>query len=429
MTPRIDFERFLNIRSAYGPAFQGEGGRVSFVTNITGLPQLWAVDGPGAWPAQLTFLPERVLYGTADHQHRRMILGTDLGGNEHVQLLLLDPGDPTPRPLTASPDVIHTFGGWSPDDALIAFADNSREAAYFDIYTLTVDEVDAEPRRVYQQDGSNSVAAWAPDGTALIVAHTEKPANQDLYLVPLDGGEPRLLTPHRGDAVYDHVEWAPDGRSLYLSTDQDREFTALVRYDLESGAWETLAAPDWDVEGCWLSPDGARLAYVVNVDGYSELYVRDLVAGTDTQAAIPRGVAIATGSSAMSYAPGLAWAPDSRRLAFSFTQPTRSLDIWLWDLDGGDPAPLTRSGMAGIPAAVFTEPALVHYPTFDGREIPAFLYRPPGASEGQGPCVVLVHGGPEGQSRPTFDPVIAYLVHRGYAVFVPNVRGSTGYGR
>lgn len=426
----FEFDRFLNIRSAYGPVFAVEGPQIFFITDITGLPQLWAVDAPGAWPEQVTFWPERVLYARADHHGGRLILGGDVGGNEHVQLHLLATDGVTRTPLDPDPAVIHSFGGWAPDDHTIAYAANSRNPAFFDIYTLDVDDPGAAPRRVYQQDGSNSVAAWAPDGSALIVVNVETPSNNNLWLVPLDGSDPRLLTPHTGDAVYENVEWAPDGQALYLVTDQDREFTALVRLDLATGAWETLAAPEWDVENCTMAPVGARLAYLVNADGLSEVHVRDLATGADRQPpGLPRGVAGFTGSSASAWAPGLTWAPDGTRLAFNFQTPTCPLDIWVWDLAAATVAPVTRSGLAGIPPSTFAAPELVHYPTFDGRAIPGFLYLPPGAGDGPLPCLINVHGGPESQTRATFSAIFQYFVQRGYAVFAPNVRGSTGYGR
>lgn len=429
MPPSFDFQRFLNIRGAYGPTFL-PAGPMAFITNITGLPQVWTVAAPGAWPVQVTFGAERILYARAAHADGRMILGSDSGGNEHVQLALLSADGATQMPLDPNPAVIHTFGGWAPDDRAIAYAANTRHPAFFDIYTLALDGPDATPHLVYQQDGSNGVAAWAPDGQALIVAHMEKPSNHDLYLVPLDGSPPRHLTPHTGDAVYHHVEWAPDGRTLYLITDEGREFEALVRFDLETGAREPLVAPDWDIDFCFLSPDGARLAYSLNVDGYSELHVRDLGSGADRQpTGLPRGNVGYTGSSASAYAPELAWAPDSRHLAFNVTAPTRNLEIWQWDLAGDTVEQVTRNGMAGIPADTFVDPELVRYASFDGREVPAFFYRPPKAADGPVPCVVQVHGGPEGQARVAFDPVIQYFVHRGYAVLAPNVRGSMGYGR
>ena len=428
MNPDLDFARFLNIRSAYGPAYRSDG-RLLFLSDLSGTPELWTIDAPGAWPEQITFRPERVLYARPDHAHGRLILGGDAGGNERFQLALLAADGLAETPLDPDPDVIHEFGGWAPEDSAIAYASNRRDPAFFDIYTQPVDPP-GPPRRVYTCDGSARVAAWTPDGRALIVSVVEKPSNNNLYLVPLDGGAPRLLTPHEGDAVYEEANCTPDGKSLVVISDAGREFAALVRLDLASGAWETLAAPDWDVDGCRLSPDGRQVAYMVNVDGYSALHVRALDGDTDREApGLPRGVVAVTGSSATGYAPGLAWAPDSARLAFSLSSPARTLDVWEWDLAADRVTQVTRSGRAGIPADAFADPELIHYPTFDGRMIPAFFFRPAGGDGAPLPCIVHVHGGPESQTRATFSPIFQYFVNRGYAILAPNVRGSSGYGR
>jgi dipeptidyl aminopeptidase/acylaminoacyl peptidase len=123
---------------------------------------------------------------------------------------------------------------------------------------------------------------------------------------------------------------------------------------------------------------------------------------------------------------GFEFAPDSGRLAFTLVGPTRNPDVWVLDLPEGEPRRVTRSSTAGIPRSSFRQPRPLRYPSFDGREIPALLYEPEGENA---PVIVNVHGGPESQSRPTFAPVTQYLLHRGYAVLFPNVRGSTGYGK
>ena len=137
---------------------------------------------------QLTFASERILYASAAPDGARMIVGSDAGGNEHVQLALFDPATGALRPVTSDPAHIHSFGCWSPDGARIAFAANTRDPAFFDIYTLALDEEGAAPVCVYQQDGSNTAAAWAPDGSALIVSAADRSLNNNLYHVPLDGG-------------------------------------------------------------------------------------------------------------------------------------------------------------------------------------------------------------------------------------------------
>jgi len=124
----------------------------------------------------------------------------------------------------------------------------------------------------------------------------------------------------------------------------------------------------------------------------------------------------------------LAWSPDAMRLAFTLAPTADAVDIWVWDTQAGTLTRATRSALGGIPRERFVAPSLVHYPTFDGRQIPAFLYRPAGATQTGLPVVVYVHGGPESQFRPTYNAAIQYFVSRGYGVLAPNVRGSSGYG-
>jgi dipeptidyl aminopeptidase/acylaminoacyl peptidase len=152
-----------------------------------------------------------------------------------------------------------------------------------------------------------------------------------------------------------------------------------------------------------------------NVEGYSDLMLFSGEGRRMPDPEVPEGIL-----------GGFELSPDSRRLAFTLVGPTRNADVWVMDLPDGEARRITRSSTAGIPRSTFRRPHLVRYPTFDGREIPALFYE---REEGSAPVVVNVHGGPESQSRPAFAPVTQYLLHRGYAVFFPNVRGSTGYGK
>jgi dipeptidyl aminopeptidase/acylaminoacyl peptidase len=228
-----------------------------------------------------------------------------------------------------------------------------------------------------------------------------------------------LLTPHEGDARFSGASLTPDGGSLFLATDRDGEALRLARLDVESLAIDYLTPDDWDVESVELSRDGRYLISSRNVDGYSDLLLFNGRGRRIPGPELPRGL----------YG-GFEFSPDGRRLAFTFTGPDRNADIWTLDLPDGEPRRLTRSSTAGIPPHTFRKPSLLRYPTFDGREVPALFYEPEGAGEpGDVPVVVNVHGGPESQSRPLFAPVTQYLLSRGYGVFFPNVRGSTGYGK
>jgi dipeptidyl aminopeptidase/acylaminoacyl peptidase len=171
-----------------------------------------------------------------------------------------------------------------------------------------------------------------------------------------------------------------------------------------------------------LSKDGRRLAIAVNEDGYAPLRVRDLRTKSAPREVAVRGLPQGVASS-------FSWSADGSKLAFRFESPAHPSDIWVWDAATGEARAVTQSSTAGIPATTFVASELVHYPTFDGRTISGFLYRPAGSTGGPVPVIVNVHGGPEGQSRATFSALTQYFLGRGLAVFYPNVRGSTGYGK
>jgi dipeptidyl aminopeptidase/acylaminoacyl peptidase len=406
-----EFARYLKIRGAWGASFSPDGRRVSFLTEITGVPQVWEVGAEGAsWPEQLTFYEERVSYATYSPTENRLLFGMDAGGNERSQLFLLEDGEVTD--LTRAPEAIHYPGGFSPDGRRIAYTATRRNGTDFDIF---VQDIEGEPEMVWEVSGYHTVADWAPDGRALIFSRHHSNVDNDLYRLDLVSGEASLLTPHEGDARFSGANVMPDGGSLYLATDRDGEFLRLARLDLATLALEYLTPDDWDAEGVELSRDGRYLVAGRNVDGYSDVLLFSGRGRRMPDPRIPEGIV-----------GGFEFSPDSGRLAFTLTAPERNPDVWVLDLPDGDARRLTRSSTAGIPPRTFRRPRVVRYPSFDGRRIPA-LFHEPGIENA--PVIVNVHGGPESQSRPAFAPVTQYLLHRGYAVFFPNVRGSTGYGK
>jgi dipeptidyl aminopeptidase/acylaminoacyl peptidase len=409
-----EFARYLKVRGAWGASWSPDGLRVSFLTEITGVPQVWEVaseaQGP-SWPEQLTFYEERISGALYSPTENRLLFGMDVGGNERSQLFLLQDGQV--RDLTNAPDAIHYPGGFSPDGKRIAYTATRRNGTDFDIFVQELPE--GEPETVWEVSGYYTVADWAPDGRALIVSRHHSNVNNDLYRLNLATGETTLLTGHEGEARFSGAHVTPHGGSLYLATDRDGEFLRLARLDLATLALEYLTPDDRDVEGVELSRDGRYLVASRNVDGYSEVLLFNGRGRRMPDPRIPEGIV-----------GGFEFSPDSGRLAFTLTAPERNPDVWVVDLPDGDARHLTRSSTAGIPPRSFRRPRVVRYTSFDGRRIPALFYER-GAEDA--PVIVNVHGGPESQARPAFAPVTQYLLGRGYAVFFPNVRGSTGYGK
>jgi len=408
-------ERYLNIRSANAPRFSPDGRRIAFLTNITGVPQLWEVDRTGGWPDQRTFFAERV--GT--HRYApaapEIVFEMDAGGNERFQLWRLADGGATLEPLTQAPETIHGLGDWSRDGRRVCYSANGRDPRFFDVFVREI--ASGETRKVYEHDGSNFAATFTPDGRSVLVFRLNSSFDHDLVLVDGETGEARPLTPHEGQATFGEPDASADGRSVYALTDRDREFAALARLDLRRPAWSLVWEEPWDIDHLALSPDGRLAALVVNEGGVGRLKVLRL--RDRTVVALP---ALPAG-----WVTQPAWSNDGRYVAFTFESPRHNPDVWVLDVRKSVATQVTRSSLAGIPPETFVVPEVLKYPTFDGREIPAWWFHPPGAARAA--VIVHVHGGPEAQTIANFSALIQYLVNRGYAVLAPNVRGSTGYGK
>jgi dipeptidyl aminopeptidase/acylaminoacyl peptidase len=422
---QVPVERYLNIRSAYQPSFFFDGQRIAFLTNITGIPQVWTVDVAGGWPDQLTFGEDRVAKVACSPADDRLIFARDVGGNERTQLFLLEGDGSGERRLTFDDGAMHVFGAWSADGRQIAFSANRRDRGRYDVYVQGLEANEAE--MVWQNDEPGILApvGFSPDGSHLLVFFLHSNMNHDLYQVALGDGSIRHLTPHEGNVRYDRPAYGADGEAVYCLCDLDREYMGVVKIDLVDLKTTPAAQPDAELEHLALSGDGRHLVWGRNVDGGHVLACQDLDSGETRQ---PRGLPSGVTSPISGDYTSPVFSPDNGLLAFSLSTPGRTSDVWVWNMETGDVWVVTRSSHAGIPVTDFVEPELIRYPTFDGRQIPAWFYQPRDGG-GPRPVVVYVHGGPESQTRPLLYPVFQYLVSRGYAVLAPNVRGSIGYGK
>ena len=426
-TTTYPFERYLNVRMAYGASFSPDASQLSFLTDITGVAEVWSVpvdthSSSGAWPTQITFRGERCMSATFAPKSNTLLITGDVGGNERTQLYLASADGATFDTLTTKPEVMYLFGGWSPDNLHISYSSNERDARYFDVYERNVET--GEVILLFQHDGTNNAGPYSPDGQSLLITREEDNVHCQLLLLDCLTKEVRTLTPETGTgpSLYRDAAWSVDRRGLYLRTNCNRQFLSLAYLDLETQEMIYLSDTQWDIEHLALTPDGNTMALVTNEDGYSQLELFDVSNGWGERKSLlaptlPRGVVYET-----------VWSQDGSRLAITLITPDDSADIWVWDMREGVVVRATHSATGGIPHEAFIAPSLVRYPTFDEREVPAFLYLPKDGEQRNLPVVVYVHGGPESQSRPEFNGVLQYLASRGYGVFVPNVRGSTGYG-
>jgi dipeptidyl aminopeptidase/acylaminoacyl peptidase len=244
-----------------------------------------------------------------------------------------------------------------------------------------------------------------------------------LWLVDMSTGEKTAFTPRdaKEKVFYGAAEFSKDGKGIYVTTDKESEFQRLAYLDLATKQVRYLTTKiPWDVDGFSLSHDGRRIAFVTNEAGASVLHLRG--AGSESDAALPKLPAGVIGA--------LRWQHDGSELGFSIVNARGPGDVYSIDVPNRKLTRWTNSETA-VKTDAFPEAELVKWKSFDGREISGFLYRPPAAKfPGKRPVLVLIHGGPEGQSQPVFlGRGNYYLNELGIALIYPNVRGSTGYGK
>ncbi|PSP75561.1 S9 family peptidase [Halobacteriales archaeon QS_3_64_16] len=417
----FDIERYLNVRSAYGASI-GPGGEIAFLMDTTGVPQVWTLDSPGTWPEQRTFGDERVTFVDFSPTRPEFVFGMDEGGNERTQFHRYDLDSGALESLTDNPEAKHRWGGWSHDGERFAFAANRRDRSVFDVYVQDRDATSEEADLVHEGEGWLTVGGFSPADDRLLVSEAHSSFDQDLYVLDLELGELEHVTPHEGSVRYGSANWGPDGEALYLATDEGSDTLSLCRLDLDSREIESIVDDEWNVGDVALDEDSNHLVYTRNVDGYTDLTVAELERETDLRELpapdLPTGVV-----------GGVSFDTDGKRFAVTATGRRANANVYVIDAETGDTRQWTRAPTAGIPIESFIESELLRYESFDGREIPAYLSLPADAPEGETPVIVDIHGGPESQRRPSFAALTQYFLDRGFAVFEPNVRGSSGYGK
>jgi dipeptidyl aminopeptidase/acylaminoacyl peptidase len=418
---RPPFEQFFAHRRFHPVAeLTPDGARVLFVSNISGQFNLWSVAVEGGWPEQLTAFTDRSVRAVSVAPDGTILFTADRDGDEFTQLFRIPAGGGWPEQLTDLEQVQHFVfsGAWSPDGRQFAFSANSRRPQDGEVFLW---DGSGEPRYLFGEGMYAFGGGFSPDGRKLQAVDFRGNTDTSVYVLDAESGEAVELTPHEGDVKFLPGPWAADGSGCYLLTDEGREFQGLAFQHLEPGRREWVETPERDVDELAGAADGRLLAWVENEDGWSRVRVRDLERGADLpEPRLPKGTSSVLGS-------GLALSRDGSRLALVWDQPGRPPELYVVDTATGDARTVTESRLGGLRSLRLREPELVGYPSFDGREIPAWLYRPEGG--GRAPFVLAIHGGPEAQERPVYRPVFQYLLSRGIGVLATNIRGSTGYGK
>ncbi len=436
-------QQYLNIRSASSPALSPDGKRLAYLTNVSGTSQIWMIDLPNGAPKQITNYDDNIGFVKWSPGGNGLISGKAEGCDENTPFFRLSGDDREIKQLTDDPKVRHNFGDFSDDGAKIYYTSNKRDRTFFDVYVMDV--ASGKEELLFQQDGNNDFAAASEDGSKIIVSRdaTELSLDNNLYLVDTRTKQATLLTPHEGSAQFEDVHFVSNNEIVFGTNDK-REFITPCQIDLRTKKISNCDNGSWDLDAIEMSNSRDTTAWTINKEGFSELHINKIPFTKDRRfGELPAPSQIKL--PAQGIVGGLDFSKDGNKLAFSFVSAKYNSDVWIYDLKSKSLTQVTKSDRAGISQDSFVEPGLIKYKTFDGREIPAWFYRPQiNVSTRNGslppmngkvaiaktlPVIVSVHGGPEGQERPGFNPLYQYYLSRGYAILATNVRGSTGYGK
>ncbi len=383
-------------------------------TRFANVAQLHSVAGPMMDRRQITFEADRTSAAHYAPSGDVVVVQKDVGGNEFFQLYTLKDGRLT---LLTDGKSRNSFGAFSHDGKLIGYSSTKRTGADNDVYVM--DPRDPKSARMVAElkGGGWSFVDFLPGNTHAVVANYVTVTKSDLYDLDLATGKLTPLSDLKKPIAYGGAQVAADG-TLWVTSDEGSDFARLGT--LQGGKF-TPVAPEsrWDVDAFKLAPDGSFVAYIVNEGGISRLKLLDTKTRQVRQADIPTGVA-----GSLEVAP---WGA----VAFSLSGPKVAGDAFVLDPATMKVTQWTASETGGLDPAKNADAELITVKSFDGEEVAGFLFRPdPAKFPGKRPLIIDIHGGPEGQSTPSFRGATNYYVNElGIAVFYPNVRGSTGYGK
>ncbi len=415
-----DITTFMQIGFASSPIISPDGKTIYYFNNFTSTSQIFKIDVDYPYPYQLTFAKEGAKYPSLSPNGKWIVYLSDKGGNEQYQLYLLNTKYGFWKRLTHRDDVRYGYAIWSSDSKKIYFRGNGENPRYFSIYEMDISC--GKIRTVINDKGYFGPSDISKDGKKLLYYQYLSNRDSNIYIYNFDTKTKTLITPHKGEVKNIPIVFSPRGRYIYyLTDDTPAGVLKLACFDTKTQRRNFLGdyKSVWEVEDATLSPNRHIIALLRNHQGYGIIKLYDLQNKRYLPSPKFKGIA-----SSVSFSKG-------SKIAFTLNRPTRASEIYTWDWNTLEMRKITSVSYAGINPKLFVEPELIHYKSFDGLEIPAFLYLPPNWKKNMGhiPFIIHFHGGPEGQFRPYFQRHFNYFLLHGYGILAPNIRGSSGYGK
>lgn len=412
-------EQFMNTVRIGGSSFSSDEKSILFHNNKSGIFNVYSVPVSGGAATQLTNSTKESTFAVSYFPTDSRFLYTyDRGGNENSHIYLRET-DGSERDLTPGDKVKANFLGWSHDRKTFFYATNERDARFFDIFEMPIDTF--KSTLVYKDDTGLEVGAISEDKHYIAFQKNgASAADSDIYIYNVATKEMKNITEHTGDVANSAETFDVNSKYLYYLTDTGSEFKYVARYDLATGKSEVVEKAPWDVSYTYFSRNGKYRVTAINEDARTKIKIYDTATGKLVSLPQLPDADIT----------GVNISPSEKLMAFYLNGDRSPSNLYVYDFVSKKATKLTDSLNPEINPADLVDSQVIRYKSFDGTDIPSILYKPKNASAtNKVPALLLIHGGPGGQTRTGYSPLTQYLVNHGYVVLGVNNRGSSGYGK
>ena len=417
-TKRYSIEQFMATTALRGASFSADEQRILFSSNASGIVNVYSIPVSGGEPVALTHSTKDSHYAVGYFRTDDRVLYTrDQGGNEQNHLFVREL-DGSEKDLTPGDKLKASFVDWAPNGNSFYVITNERDPKFFDLYRY--DAKTYQRGMVYKNEKGYEVSDISRDGRWIALDKSNTTADSDVYLYDTQNQTLKHLTPHQGVASHSAATFDPDSKRLLLLSNAGSEFNRLQSYELDTGTTRELEKADWDIAYSYYSRDGRFRVTGVNADASTTIRI---VEGKQEKVVpmpqLPGGEIR-----------GITFSKNSAKLAFYLNGDRSPSNLFVYDFASKQVKQLTQSLSKEINPADLVKSKVVRFKSFDGMVIPSIYYQPKEASASHRvPAIVMVHGGPGGQTTRNYSAQVQYLVNHGYAVLGINNRGSSGYGK
>ncbi len=411
-------QQMAKVGKCWSPSFSPDSQQLAFVSDITGLPQVWRLPVSGGFPQLVTALDDQVTQVQWSPSGDWLAFECAPGGGMNTQIYIIRPDGTDLSQLSTGGKTNNWLGSWTADGQAVVFSSNMRQADSMDSYQVDIETGDI--KILAQNNGVGRIENLSSDQAHLLISRVVYRGDNNIVLVDNSSAEETLLTPHQPPASFANARFTPDKQDIYLISNKDRDLTELVKMPLDAiDQWTSIISRESaELVEFALSPKDSLVALIWNMAGRTELELFNLETNTR----------IKTFDLSAEIIGSLRFSSDGLWLAMCITGSRTPMDISVLDMTDYTIQQLTFSPHAGVNLDTLVKPTLETYSAHDDLTLTGWLYTPLDA-EAPFPMVLSFHGGPEAQEQPRFRADYQALLAQGIGVFAPNVRGSSGFGK